>query len=578
MIRLFTGLIFFLVAVQTASQAKADAVIRTYAMKASTIAQFYIEDTRIQLSLEIGLDELAAFHNLLPEKIRERLKISPEDYATRIDRFFMDDLAILADGKPLRGKLTKIVPSKRVARDPISGSPLETKNEAAQTVIQADLEYELPEKFGELLFSGSRMSPMPNIGFVVYHKGIAVNDFRFLPSNIVLKLDWEDPWYSSFTTRNLRRAYSSPMSGYLYVEPYEVRKEIILRPKDIQNFTDLGLAQTTFITVDMYPVILEKMKLFLADHLPVKIDGKPASGELVRMNFLKRTLTSSRVVDPPEKVNLDAAIVGAIYVFPTDGLPQRVDMDWDLFNKKIDRIAAASVDQAGPLFTYLEPGFTTLTWKNFLKNPRIPTLAVLIKPQTGWQKLAYFGFYLALVSTLIFATFFVVKWVRQKQISKPFLAIAAASLFFSGVSYGPGHNTKLNDTRTHKLVSNLLHNVYRAFDYRKDEQIYDVLAKSVSGDLLSDIFLETKRGLVLENQGGARAKVQEIELNEFDTSEIDNSRIAGNLSWTVKGNVGHWGHIHSRSNRYRAELVIETVNGAWKMTKMQILEEERLIK
>ena len=37
-----------------------------------------------------------------------------------------------------------------------------------------------------------------NVGFVVYHKGIHVNNFRYLGSQETLNLDWEDPWYSEF--------------------------------------------------------------------------------------------------------------------------------------------------------------------------------------------------------------------------------------------------------------------------------------------------------------------------------------------------------------------------------------------
>ena len=44
-------------------------------------------------------------------------------------------------------------------------------------------------------------------------------------------------------------------------------------------------------------------------------------------------------------------------------------------------------------------------------------------------------------------------------------------------------------------------NVYRAFDFRDEERIYDVLERSVHGGLLTDIYLETRRGLEIRNQG-----------------------------------------------------------------------------
>ncbi len=40
--------------------------------------------------------------------------------------------------------------------------------------------------------------------------------------------------------------------------------------------------------------------------------------------------------------------------------------------------------------------------------------------------------------------------------------------------------------------------------------------------------------------------------------------------------VGHWGHIHERRNAYQADLTIEPVDGAWKLTDVEILDEVRV--
>ena len=37
----------------------------------------------------------------------------------------------------------------------------------------------------------------------------------------------------------MRRQYNSPMTGFIYVEPYEVHKEIIVRPADIQRYVEM---------------------------------------------------------------------------------------------------------------------------------------------------------------------------------------------------------------------------------------------------------------------------------------------------------------------------------------------------
>ena len=104
-----------------------------------------------------------------------------------------------------------------------------------------------------------------------------------------------------------------------------------------------------------------------------------------------------------------------------------------------------------------------------------------------------------------------------------------------------------------------------------------MLAQSVAGDLLTDIFLETKRSLVLANQGGAQAKVKDVVLESVTTRPGDrDDSFTVEADWTVNGSVGHWGHVHKRSNRYLAELTIAVDNGQWKLQEMTVLQEERL--
>jgi hypothetical protein len=131
------------------------------------------------------------------------------------------------------------------------------------------------------------------------------------------------------------------MSGFIYVENFEVRKEIIARPKDLQRWVDLGLQGRNDIPAEMQSDIKQKIGDFLAQHHPVTIDGKLMTGILDSVDFLERTLNSSRVIDPPEPLSLDSAIVGAIFVFPRDGLPQEVIMDWDLWDDRAAQLPRA---------------------------------------------------------------------------------------------------------------------------------------------------------------------------------------------------------------------------------------------
>jgi len=144
------------------------------------------------------------------------------------------------------------------------------------------------------------------------------------------------------------------------------------------------------------------------------------------------------------------------------------------------------------------------------------------------------------------------------------------------ISVWIGNAARLSNDAADEVVTGLLHNVYRAFDFRDEEKIYDVLERSVDGDLLAQIYLETRRGLELANQGGARAKVKEIEVIDLDTEQADQGGFTARATWNVAGSVGHWGHIHQRQNQYQAILRIQPIDGEWKMTGLEILEERRL--
>jgi hypothetical protein len=149
-------------------------------------------------------------------------------------------------------------------------------------------------------------------------------------------------------------------------------------------------------------------------------------------------------------------------------------------------------------------------------------------------------------------------------------------LVLTALSFWVGSATRLSDEASAELVGGMLHNIYRAFDFRDESQIYDVLDQSVSGDLLTDIYLETRRGLELANQGGARAKVKDIELLDLDARMGSDGAVEADVTWRVAGSVGHWGHIHKRQNQYEATLVITPVDGTWKLTSLDLVSEERI--
>jgi hypothetical protein len=550
-------------------------------MDASTIIEAYLEEASIRIEAEVALASVPAFADLLPDELHRKLELPPKPHAERMKRFFAEGLAFQADGETLPGRLVAIEPRDRIRRDPVSGEPMPlAEGEEPEKVLIFELEYALPPAPGTLAVAAV---PKPasgeqvDIGFILYHRGVAVNDFRYLVPGFTADLDWNDPWHTRFRRKPMKRAYDAPLNVFLYAEPYEVRVEVVVRPLDLQPFIDLGLAGRQKIRPEEYGSIQEKVAVFLGESFQLEIDGEPAEPVLDRVHFLRRTLRSSTVIDPPEELNIFAAQLGVIWIVPRTSLPQEARLTWSVFPEKLELVPTAATDEAGPLPGTIDRDDPVLVWKNYLKNPTDLSPRAVDKPPAPWKRwLRPAGVAgLSLGGMLLLVG--VVRSVRRKR--PAWLAVPAAVLILAGGwwSLQRGRAARIDADVAHEVTGKLLYNIYRSFDFRQEEAVYDMLSGSVAGPLLESTYLETRRSLVLQNQGGARAKVNEVELEELMPEPLgDGGGFKIDADWVVGGSVGHWGHIHQRRNRYKAGLTVEPVDGVWKITGMEVRSEERI--
>jgi hypothetical protein len=560
----------------------ADAVVMSRAMQASTIAEVFVEEGAVRIELEIGAGDLAAFADLLPDELRGKMGLPAEPLAQRLPRFFAEGWTIRADdGPPLPGTVVSMEGRHRVIRDEITGEPLPNQPADAEAVVAAELIYAFEGHPASLALrppGGPGAGTSAALGFVLYHGGLPVNDFRYLALEEVVDLDWDDPWYSRFRNRNLKRYYDAPLQVFLYVEPFEVRKEVVVRPVDMQRLVDLGLDGATTIRAEDWG----RVKSGVVDHLigraPVVIDGREIEPVLDRVHFIERTLRTSRVLEEPEDLDLLSAVLGVIITYPVTGLPDEVSMAWDLFPERVERIPASPVDEAGGLPTFLSPDDHVLRWRNVLTNPTRAKL-VELDPPPGPDPVSLPVASLACAAAALVCALVLRGRNAGRLGAAGLLAVAAATWPVARVPVVPpfAKAATLSEDQSSQVCGDLLRNVYRAFDFREEGDIYDVLAKSTDGDLLTDVYLETRRALTLENQGGARARVQEVEVTSTDSTRIgDGPGFTSRCTWEVTGSVGHWGHLHQRRNRYDAELTVVPVDGQWRIAGLELLDEVRL--
>jgi len=346
---------------------------------------------------------------------------------------------------------------------------------------------------------------------------------------------------------------------------------------DLQNWIDLGLDGGTVIPAAAQPAIKEKAAAFFAERVDLTVDGEAAKPVLDRVNFLRRTLRTSSVVDPPEDLALMSATLGVIFVLPTSGLPQEATLTWDVFSDKVQQVEAAGVDEAGPLRWVLTREDNMLVWKNHLTNPTIPSITAVLPPPPGYTKFLPLLAIASSAAVLLILFQNVRRRLRRLPASRGSVIAAVVLIAIAGTSWAGVQQGRMSQEKIRSVLGGILHNVYLAFDYRDEELIYDTLDRSISGDLLTQIYLEMKGSLELQSQGGARVKVKEIDLLEVDTeSSKGQEGFVALAKWNVTGSVGHWGHVHTRTNQYNARLTVQPVNSLWKITGLEILQEERL--
>lgn len=125
-------------------------------------------------------------------------------------------------------------------------------------------------------------------------------------------------------------------------------------------------------------------------------------------------------------------------------------------------------------------------------------------------------------------------------------------------------------------------NIYRAFAYTDESDVYDALSQSVDGRLLERLYDEVYRSLVMQEEGGAVSRVEEVRHLELDVDSVgvvgDEARAGFEVTalWQVDGVVFHWGHAHSRTNEYHARYTVHAAEEGWRIADSQVLAQRRV--
>ena len=290
-------------------------------------------------------------------------------------------------------------------------------------------------------------------------------------------------------------------------------------------------------------------------------------------------------------------------VYPTDGKPSTVELSWTTFPPDIltDAIdpppldIAAELDAEGVrqplLFSGERPGVTWNAMGESIDARLLEVPASPVDPPTAIPVLA-------IVLFVIGGAVILMGWVmsRTSGSSTPLVAsvaveglflIAGVVVLFTDVgTVGIGGGPRAPDAVEAEAIFRPLHaNVYRAFDYVEESDIYDALDRSVEGPFLQKLYRTIFQSLVMQEEGGAVARISEVRPIDIAVGEIRRAdgddgvvRSAFDVEcrWQVEGVVSHWGHSHRRVNEYVAEW--DAVDGpeGWRLVGARITEQDRL--
>jgi hypothetical protein len=493
------------------------------------------------------------------------------------------DFVIRADGRILTGKVTQTRRMKRVLRASLYTGKVDTTSTASKYVIFVEMEYPIQGHPRQISITPPIENDMDvtnaNIGFVVYHKMIPVNDIRYLGREEKVFLDWSDPWYSRFDNRNIRRHHNSSVMSFLYVDPYEVRHEILARVKDLEYWLDIEYGLDDKIEIEDQEELKTRIVDFLIERNTVTIDNEIITPIIDKVHFVEVALAGIQILEKPKQMDYASAIIGVIFAYPNPGLPQKVTITWDMFGEKIRQVPNTATDPAGPMKYFLTPDDNVLVWHNYLKRYKLPTISE-VQITNANVNIPFVTLFIVLPMMIIAVRKRkeLLGWIKDHWMLFGvviLLGVLAIPLQYR-IDIPFIKKQSFSQPESRKLLSQLLKNTYRAFDFREESDIYDKLAISNDGELLSEVYLQTKKSMVIENQGGIRAKVKKVQVLQAEATATDREGLSYNCKWEVQGTVGHWGHIHRRINQYHAIVNVVPVDGVWKMTALDIIEEVRL--
>lgn len=343
---------------------------------------------------------------------------------------------------------------------------------------------------------------------------------------------------------------------------------------------------------------------FFAETCPVKVDGITVRPVMTSINifspppggFNAAAMDSSDTNSPSVNTWIDANLT---LTYGMKGKPRQLSLVWKLFPQEsaiksetvtvqiddLNQVIAIINEYGKRKFVTFLPDEPEYVWHS---EPHARSKDIMATVPDAAEKPVSLpilsvtaGIFILLLLPLL--KFHVISKSFTISLIAGLVVLAIATKESARMEFNPFWKGRIKvpeESQAKDIFAALHKNIYRAFDYVAEDDIYDALSQSVTGELLDEIYSDIYKGLILSEEGGALCQIDKVEIlnNDFLSKEPDseppNYKIS--CSWRVIGLVEHWGHIHRRVNEYSAVYTLMPFNDKWKISDVEMNEQERI--
>ncbi|WP_198039969.1 hypothetical protein [Microbulbifer agarilyticus] len=565
-------LLFLLAITPTVS---ADYLSLNGAETAPNIAEFAFEGEHLLLTLEISIDDAHHFwpalkgYKNLSRLVAEADKHSNINVRVETENGVHDpvDLRVTAATRsprysPFAGKI-----------DPRTGRKLPSMPQDKQ-VLQVYSRYDLAgaDKITVAPPLDHTGFSAATIGFISSHGAMPVNNYAYLSRSVTWRLNRQDPWQTQVINPGIQRQLRFPLHSYLYIQSREIRHEIIFRPRDMATWS--GNSFDAWLTLDdpLKSKLRNQAQAFLQSRNPLAVDQKVIEPQATEVTFLKLTSTGFLPLEDNESIPMGALLIGYRARFPVNGLPQNVEVDWDLFSAFEERVPSLIQDPAGPFPTQLTPTIPTLEWQNFLTSYDEPT----VRPVTlDRQRLTLSG--KGLGALVAFAVLGVCIFrFRNTQdhvmaLATPALGIvlSVALAMQSSLAIPLPAPASPDNERFSEIIYSLLSEIPDAYLEQESKEFEHSLSQLVSEQALKttqDALEPIFRPLTITGDRGYVSEISHLRIEALEqTSSGPRQTYRALCTWQARNEGPFWGHSDRKLLDIRAMLDLEEHEGTWKI-------------